>query len=449
MTILIIYSNNKSELALSLESIRHFNDFQDVDVVVVDNGSEVPAFEAGEVPSDISYIYMDEGAQPVGKLINLAINALSVTDDILIMSSPYCVAPNTLNSLFETMASDSKCAVAGGMAPSFGSYQHLFQNFNSYSEFLEYSPSKEFSDNTISISTDSAVILVSAGAFKKLNGFCESLSTPESIFKDFCLRAFLEGLYSIVTRKAVFWTPDSTNYRLLQSHDSLASDMARLETIWGTHYFNICANLNMVEAIDRNKNEAFSVLEIGCDCGATLLEIKNRYPNCKIYGTDISLPAIRIAEQFSHAAVNNIEDCNIPFSDTFDYILFGDVLEHLRDPESALKYCKSILNENGKIIANIPNLMHISVIEQLLNGNFTYSEKGLLDKTHIHFFTYNEIIRLFEKNKLHIDNISAYTPSGLSNNQSALIDSLLSLADGGHRFMYETFQYLVIASNDK
>ena len=55
----------------------------------------------------------------------------------------------------------------------------------------------------------------------------------------------------------------------------------------------------------------------------------------------------------------------------FDYIIFGDVLEHLHDPMAALAYCKDFLKEEGRIIANIPNVMHISVIEELLKGNFT------------------------------------------------------------------------------
>ena len=450
MTILIFSSDNKSELTLSLESIRHFNNFSDINVVVIDNGSKEPSYKENEIPSDVSYIYMDEGEEPLGKVINLVVKTLHITDDILIMSSPYCVVFNTLSVLFDALTSDSKCAVAGGMAPSFESYQRLLHNFNSYSELLEYSPLKESSDSTtVSISTDSAVILVSIEAYNILNGFDESLSTPEAIFKDFCLRAFLNGRHATIARKSLFWSPGQTNYCYASNSNLVALDKARLESVWGTHYFNICANLNLVNSIDQNTYDKFCVLEIGCNFGATLLEIKNKYPHCEIFGTDISEPAIRIAKQFSNAVVNNIENHAIPFDKKFDYILLGDVLEHLRDPESALAYCKSLLSENGMIIANIPNLMHISVIEQLLNGDFTYSETGLLDKTHIHFFTYNEIIRMFERVEMHIDSISTYTPIRHNDNQSALIDSLLSLGNGGERFMYETFQYLVIASNKK
>ena len=56
---------------------------------------------------------------------------------------------------------------------------------------------------------------------------------------------------------------------------------------------------------------------------------------------------------------------------------------------------KAIYKENGVILASIPNVAHISVLAPLLAGNWTYTEYGLLDKTHIRFFTFNEMLRMF------------------------------------------------------
>ena len=69
----------------------------------------------------------------------------------------------------------------------------------------------------------------------------------------------------------------------------------------------------------------------------------------------------------------------------YDIILFPDVLEHLRDPESILVSMKDHLNENGFIISSIPNLMNASVIYDLLRENFTYQDAGILDRTHLGF----------------------------------------------------------------
>lgn len=69
-------------------------------------------------------------------------------------------------------------------------------------------------------------------------------------------------------------------------------------------------------------------------------------------------------------ASGNIEDKLIPFEGTFDYIIFGDVLEPLHVPQGIIRFCREKLTPHGCILANIPNLMHISIIELLLHGRF-------------------------------------------------------------------------------
>lgn len=97
-------------------------------------------------------------------------------------------------------------------------------------------------------------------------------------------------------------------------------------------------------------------------------------------------------------------------------------------------------------MASIPNLMHISVMEDLLRGNFTYTETGLLDKTHIHFFTYNEIAKIFEAGGYAVEHVKTVV-FPLSVEQEQLIDRLLelNLQKDTLRFMYEAFQYVVCA----
>ena len=72
----------------------------------------------------------------------------------------------------------------------------------------------------------------------------------------------------------------------------------------------------------------------------------------------------------------------------YDYIIFADVLEHLYNPELVLKRAKKLLQDDGEIIISVPNVAHNSVIIDLINDKFTYTEVGLLDNTHIRFFTY-------------------------------------------------------------
>lgn len=211
------------------------------------------------------------------------------------------------------------------------------------------------------------------------------------------------------------------------------------------HYFNSDCNMKLIDMIDRNREEAFTALEIGCDCGANLLEIRNRFPNATVYGSEINEAAARVASHVASVQVNNIEEQNFTFENSFfDYILFGDVLEHLHDPLRAIQYCRGFLKEGGCIIASIPNLMHISVMEKLLQGNFTYTETGLLDKTHIHLFTYNELLRMFAVGGYEVEDVQAVIYS-VTAEQKALIGRLLEIQSGASGVMYEAFQYDVRA----
>jgi SAM-dependent methyltransferase len=80
----------------------------------------------------------------------------------------------------------------------------------------------------------------------------------------------------------------------------------------------------------------------------------------------------------------------------FDAVLFADVLEHLRDPASLLSRVRPFLAEGGSVIASIPNVAHASVRMALLAGSFRYQEQGLLDETHLRFFTREGIQDLLE-----------------------------------------------------
>ena len=80
----------------------------------------------------------------------------------------------------------------------------------------------------------------------------------------------------------------------------------------------------------------------------------------------------------------------------YDYILFVDVLEHLRNPWDVLKSVDDFLKDNGAVLISVPNISHNSVIIQLINNQFIYGDTGILDYTHLHHFTITEILNLID-----------------------------------------------------
>jgi 2-polyprenyl-3-methyl-5-hydroxy-6-metoxy-1,4-benzoquinol methylase len=145
--------------------------------------------------------------------------------------------------------------------------------------------------------------------------------------------------------------------------------------------------------LDAIPKDATAVLEIGCAVGALGAAYKDRNPGCAYYGVEIHPPSAEIAagrlDKVFCASVEEVDLSSLERS--IDCIVYGDVLEHLVDPWAVLKKHRSLLKPGGRIAACIPNIQHWSLLQHLLQGNWVYSDHGLLDRTHLRFFTLNTI----------------------------------------------------------
>jgi 2-polyprenyl-3-methyl-5-hydroxy-6-metoxy-1,4-benzoquinol methylase len=145
--------------------------------------------------------------------------------------------------------------------------------------------------------------------------------------------------------------------------------------------------------------EGSSVLEFGCATGY-MSDVLAQRRRCRVTGVELDPQAAAAASAFcERVVVGDAEtlDLNDHLGDErFDAVLFADVLEHLRDPAAMLRRARPFVAEGGAVVASIPNIAHISVRLALLGGEFRYRDLGLLDDTHLHFFTRASIVDLFE-----------------------------------------------------
>ena len=145
-------------------------------------------------------------------------------------------------------------------------------------------------------------------------------------------------------------------------------------------------------------NTVKTALDVGCGSGNFGKTLKDIY-HCEVWGIEPSEVAALEAGKKIDKAINSIFSDKIPDLEgkKFDVIFFNDVLEHLSDPGEALLNCKKMLNEKGLIIASIPNMRWYPVILSLLRyKDFKYELAGVMDKTHLRFFTLKSMRRLFE-----------------------------------------------------
>jgi SAM-dependent methyltransferase len=148
------------------------------------------------------------------------------------------------------------------------------------------------------------------------------------------------------------------------------------------------------------------VLEIGCGSGSTMRWLRNQRTLQHAIGIELfSDAAERATSTFDSVLTGDIETMVLP-EDKFDLIIALDVLEHLIDPWSVVARLHSVLRPDGAIVVSLPNVGHYSVSVPLaMRGKWNYAEDGLLDRTHLRFFTRRTAIDLLTCSGLVMDKI--------------------------------------------
>jgi 2-polyprenyl-3-methyl-5-hydroxy-6-metoxy-1,4-benzoquinol methylase len=145
---------------------------------------------------------------------------------------------------------------------------------------------------------------------------------------------------------------------------------------------------------------AMRILEVGCGEGHFLKVLKEQNPERETWGVEINAEAAEKAKAHCDKVLVGDFDvlCESLPKNYFDCIIFLDVLEHLYAPWDTINYYKSLLSDTGVFVSSIPNVRCVhNLVEILINGEFQYKDQGLLDSTHIRFFTSKSIRRMFRE----------------------------------------------------
>ncbi|WP_373032908.1 class I SAM-dependent methyltransferase [Sulfurovum sp.] len=144
-------------------------------------------------------------------------------------------------------------------------------------------------------------------------------------------------------------------------------------------------------------DKGYSVLDVGCACG-DLGELLHKNKECKMFGMEYDAGSIAIASgTHAYQSIHQIDlnDFNekdyTQYFNYFDVITLLDVLEHLANPENVVSSLKKLLKKDAFLIISIPNIAFCDIKVGLLQDDFTYTDTGILDRTHIKFYTYKSI----------------------------------------------------------
>ena len=447
---IILLTYNKLEYTkVCIDSIRKYNGNEGCEIIVVDNNSTDGTVEYLKQQSDIKYILNDyNNGFPGG--CNQGIEIADKNNDIFLLNNDTVIMPNSIFNLRMGLYDNNKVGATGSVSNNVTNYQRVtntFDNFNGYVDFAKLNNITDINSYEKRIKLVGFAMMIKREVLNEVGNLDERFTPGNFEDDDLSIRIILAGYDLLLCRDSYIHHFGSTSFRenveaynsLLRTNDKKFTDK------WGFSItYSSYIRYDILNFIRSSKND-IRVLEVGCGCGSTLQMIKNVYKNAEVYGIEINDNSARVAKMVADVRNENIENADLSYDENnFDYIIFGDVLEHLYNPQRVLLNMKKYLKSDGYIISSIPNVMHYSVIADLINGNWSYKDAGILDRTHVRFFTLNEIKKMFNSAGLEIVDVSSNV---LPHDDSVdkYIDYLTALSNLGDRSQFETYQYLIKA----
>ncbi|RED65943.1 bifunctional glycosyltransferase family 2 protein/class I SAM-dependent methyltransferase [Cohnella lupini] len=415
-SIIILTYNGLAHTQACIESIRNHTIPGTYELIVVDNASTDGTVEWLNQDDDIKTILNSENMGfPAG--CNQGMKAAS-GQYLLLLNNDTIVTPRWLDNLLVCANSDSRIGAVGPVTNNASYYSTISVNYQSTEEMQAFADNYNHSNPKRWMNRLKLIgfcLLIRREAYEQVGELNEQFSPGNFEDDDYCLRILNAGFRLVLCGdtfihhegSGTFGKDPAAFLQLLQNNAKI------FENHWGFNpQYSLNIRYDIMSLINEEADKPLKILEIGCACGATLLEIQNHYTNTEIFGLELNPNAANIAAKFGVITTGNIETFNNDSYDNyFDYIICADVLEHLKDPWDVLSKLKNWIKADGKVLASIPNVAHFSVIRDLIQGHWNYTDRGLLDITHLRFFTVNSIKRLFSS--------SGYTSAELNQIQLA------------------------------
>jgi 2-polyprenyl-3-methyl-5-hydroxy-6-metoxy-1,4-benzoquinol methylase len=166
------------------------------------------------------------------------------------------------------------------------------------------------------------------------------------------------------------------------------------------------AHAKLLEAVGTGNR----VLDVGCSSGYLARPLAER--GNTIVGLELDPEAARAAEEFCELVlVGDVETMDLPLEPgSFDVVLGGDVIEHLRDPAATLARLRPLLRPGGRVVLSTPNVANWAIRLSLLSGRWRYTDRGILDRSHTHLFTRATLAETLEQAGYRVERIDFSVP---------------------------------------
>ena len=399
-SIVILSYNSLSYTKLCIESIRKTTSEMAREIIVVDNASTDGSVEWLREQEDIVLI---ENSENMGfpRGCNQGIEASFADTDIFLLNSDTILSVNALFWLRMGLYSAKENGMVGSVSNN-ARDQIGVRGVDDISELLTFGEKNNVPMRfpyEARLTLIGFALLIKREVIDRIGVLDERFSPGNYEDTDYCLRAVNAGYRNILCKNSFIIHFGRVSFQKNQMDylDVYLKNRRRLNEKWGfdVEYY-LYPRLELLRQIEAATEAPIRVLDVGCGCGALLGRVKGLYPYAEVHGIELVRAVAETAAHMGNVLCGDVEKDHLPWEEGyFDYIIMGDVLEHLMNPEAVLKRLGKHLKSSGHIILSMPNVKHYSVLlPLLLRDEFPYTDSGILDRTHVKLYTGTEIQKL-------------------------------------------------------
>ncbi|RUS46467.1 methyltransferase domain-containing protein [Cohnella sp. AR92] len=373
-SIVIVTFNQIEETRRCLASIRKHTQEGSYELIFVDNGSTDGTADWLREQPDVKLIE-NEKNEGFAKGVNKGARA-ATGDRLLLLNNDTAVTPRWLEQLTIALESADDIAAVGPVANLAGYGQSIPTKYKTPEELERFA-------EAYNVSTPSAwkmrlkligfCLLIKRKVWEEVGELDESFGIGNFEDDDWSWRARRAGYRLLLCSDTFIHHEGSASFR----HDEellrrlLRENSVRFEKKWGFHpAFAMNIRTDALDALEPylKGKKGLKVLEIGCGCGGTLLELKNRYPDARLFGFEAHAPAAEAASLLAEKVWSIPDPSEWESEDGeygYDVVLLHDIFPTVVSPE-ALGTAAGLLKEGGALLATVPNRLHFNHVKAYL-----------------------------------------------------------------------------------
>lgn len=444
---IVILSYNSAEITkYCIESIRKNNPPSAYEIIVVDNASTDGIVEWLERQKDIRLVKNNEN-KGFPYACNQGIKMANPEADILLLNNDTIVFPNSLFWLRMGLYENDRVGSVGSVTNYASNGQAVTEKLHSILEYENYALNNNvFIDNAYEIKSFLVgfAVLFRREVLDNVGLLDVRYSPGQFEDTDLGLRICCAGWKNILCHNSFiyhFGSGAGQNSDLWTSLYQVNKEKFRAKWSFDvTQYMSV--RREMINLLDIGKKDAVNILEVGCGLGAMMAQIQYRYPNSQVYGIEFTPALAKISRKLFPVEIGDIEKMEIPFGKIkFDYIILPDVLEFSSNPKFVVQKLADRLADGGVFLCGISNLMNVSVLYPLIQGEFEYgcTEIGKFRKC---FFTLKSINKLYAECGFQIEKLN-YTTNGVEEGKYVeFLENILKIPKCADKEQFMAYRYV-------